>query len=77
MLFEDFFFLFWAVAVIFLHARLVQPGPIYFRTTFTCPGTSLKKVNTILYLKLDNYDELTCCVENIVDPDQLASEEAS
>ena len=34
-----------------------------------------KKVNTILYFIFDNYmyDELTCCGENSVDPDQLAS----
>ena len=60
---------------------LVQPGSISFRTSlkclFTCPGTSLQKVNTSLYLIFDNYDELTCYGENCVDPDQLASLEAS
>ena len=30
-----------------------------------------------LYFIFDNYDELTCCGENSVDPDQLASSEAS
>ena len=38
-----------------------------------CPGTSLKKVNTILF---NNYDQFKCG-ENSVDPDQLASSEAS
>ena len=33
----------------------------------------MNKVNTILI----NYYEFTCCIENSVDPDQLASEEAS
>ena len=45
----------------------------------TCPGTSLKKVNAILYfICFINYYELTisCHIENSVDPDQLASEEA-
>ena len=49
------------------------------RNLFTCPGTSIKKVvnlKAILYLIFDNYDEHTCCRENSVDPDQLASPEA-
>ena len=40
----------------------------------------MHKVNTILYIVfhiLINYYEYTCCIENSVDPDQLASEEAS
>ena len=41
-------------------------------------GTSIKEVNTILYFRfLINYYKLTCCMETIVDPDQLASSEAS
>ena len=47
-------------------------GPIPFRTSkkflFTCPGTSSNKF-TILYFIYGNYYELTCCVENRVDPD--------
>ena len=50
------------------NAMLVQPGHISFMTSsnflFTCPGTSLKKVDTILYFIFDNYDEFTCCGEN-------------
>ena len=42
----------------------------------TCPGTSLDKFKT-QYLKVGNSYELTCCVENSVGPDQLASLEAS
>ena len=40
----------------------------------------MNKVNTILYIVfhiLINYYEFTSCIENSVDPDQLASEEAS
>ena len=40
----------------------------------------MNKVNTILYIVfhiLINYHEFTCCIEISVDPDQLASEEAS
>ena len=40
----------------------------------------MNKVYTILYIVfhiLLNYYEFTCCIENSVDPDQLASEEAS
>ena len=40
----------------------------------------MNKVNTILYIVfhiLINYYNLTSCIENSVDPDQLASEEAS
>ena len=40
----------------------------------------MNKVNTILYIVfhiLINYFEVTCCNENSVDPDQLASKEAS
>ena len=44
---------------------------------FSFPETSLKKVDTILYFMYDNYDELVCCGENSVDPDQLASSEAN
>ena len=36
-----------------------------------------ENLNTILYFIFDNYHELICCVENSVDPDQLASSEAS
>ena len=32
---------------------------------------------TILYFVIGDYHEHTCCVETIVDPDQLASGEAS
>ena len=37
----------------------------------------MNKVNTILYIVFHifiNYYEFTCCIENSVDPDQLASE---
>ena len=40
----------------------------------------MNKVNTILYIVfhiLMNHYVFTCCIENSVDPDQLASEEAS
>ena len=40
----------------------------------------MNKVNTIRYIVfyiLINYYEFTCCIENSVNPDQLASEEAS
>ena len=40
----------------------------------------MKKVKTILYIVfhiLLNFYESTSCIENSVDPDQLASEEAS
>ena len=40
----------------------------------------MNKVNAILHIVfhiLINYYEFTGCVENSVDPDQLASEEAS
>ena len=40
----------------------------------------MNKVNTILYIVyniLINYYKFTSCIENSVDPDQLASEEAS
>ena len=40
----------------------------------------MNQVNTILLIVfhiLINYYEFTCCIENSVDPDQLASEEAS
>ena len=40
----------------------------------------MNKVNTILYIVfhiLINYNEFTCCIKNSVDPDQLASKEAS
>ena len=51
----------------------VQPGSISFRTSykclFNCPGKSLKKVNTILFVIF----KLTYCGANSVDPDQLAS----
>ena len=30
-----------------------------------------------LYFIFHNYDKLTCCLENSVDPDQLASEEVN
>ena len=36
----------------------------------------MNKVNTVLYIVfhiLINYYEFTCCIENSVDPDQLAS----
>ena len=38
---------------------------------------NLYKVNKILYFILINYLEFTCCIENSVDSDQLASSEAS
>ena len=40
----------------------------------------MNKVNTILFIVfhiLINYYEFTYCIENSVNPDQLASEEAS
>ena len=37
----------------------------------------LKKKITILYFIFGNYYELTCCVENSVVPDHLASSETS
>ena len=40
----------------------------------------MNNVNTILYIVfhiLINYYKFTCCIENSVDLDQLASEEAS
>ena len=40
-------------------------------------GESLKKVNTIMYLIIYNYYELTYCLENNMNPDQLTSSEAS
>ena len=59
----------------------------------TCPTWSRfiqDKLKISIYLSLDkckicikfinyliNYYEFTCCIENSVDPDQLASEEAS
>ena len=65
------------------HARLVRPGPISFRTSwkflFTCSWTStnvLSQCNFLFHI-LINYYKLTSCIENSVDPDQLASEEAS
>ena len=53
------------------------PALVLGQVLFTCPGTSLKKVNTILYFIFDNYYDLMFCVENSEDPDQLASSEAS
>ena len=38
----------------------------------TCPGTSLDKFKTQYFIVGNSY-ELTCCVENSVGPDQLAS----
>ena len=39
---------------------------------------NLYKVNKLLFFHiLINYYEFTCCIENSVDPDQLASSEAS
>ena len=39
---------------------------------------NLYKVNKIfVFYILINYYEITCCIENSVDPDQLASSEAS
>ena len=62
------------------HARLIQAGRISFRTSekflFTSPRTSSSKF-AILYFIFGNYYELTCCLENSVDTDQLASSEAS
>ena len=46
---------------------------------FTCPLTStnvLSLYNPVFHI-LINYYELTSCIENSVDPDQLASSEAS
>ena len=45
----------------------------------TCPETSINKVNSILYFELDQlfFIKLACCLENSVDPDQLASSKAS
>ena len=62
----------------YYHAKLSNLVPFHSDRTsleflFICPGTSLKKFNTTLYFILDIYDELTCCVEKGVDPDQLAS----
>ena len=51
------------------HARLVRPCPISFRTSwtflFSCPWTSTKLLIQFF------------CIENSVDPDQVASSEAS
>ena len=65
------------------HAQLVQPGPFSFKTSqkflFTCPWTStnvLSYYNSVFHI-LINYYELTSCIENSVDPDQLAFSEAS
>ena len=38
----------------------------------TCPGTILNKFKTQYFIFGNSY-ELTCCVENSVGPDQLAS----
>ena len=61
--------------------RLVRPGPNLFRTSskfqLTCPGTRLKIVNNSVFHILIYYYNLTCCMENIGDSDQLASLEAS
>ena len=64
------------------HARL-RLGPISFRTSwkfiFTCPWTRtnvLSLYNSVFHI-LINYYELTSCIDNSVNPDQLASEEAS
>ena len=38
---------------------------------------SLDKCKICIFHILINYYEFTCCIENSVDPDQLASEEAS
>ena len=45
-------------------------------------GTSakfvIKLINFVFHILIDYYDyEFTCCIENSVDPDQLASTEAS
>ena len=57
-------------------SRVKQSTTEPLRSLFTCTGTSIKKVNAILYFILD-YFKLACCLENSVDPDQLASSEAS
>ena len=66
------------------HARLVRPGPISsgqvenFNLLVLGQVQSLYKVNKILYFIFRLIImEFTCCIENSVDPDQLASEEAS
>ena len=44
----------------------------------TCPGTSLKKVSSMLFFIFDNIImNFQYYVKNSVDPDQLASSEAS
>ena len=50
-----------------------QDTNFYFNT---CPGTSKNKF-TILYFIFGNCYQLTCCVVNSVDSDQLASTGAS
>ena len=57
-------------------------GTFSFRTSckflFTCPWTStneLSEYNSVrVFHILINYYEFTCCIENSVYPDQLASE---
>ena len=61
------------------HARLVRPGPISLRTSFYLlvpRQVQMHLVNTFCISYFD-YNELTSCIENSLDPDQLASEEAS
>ena len=64
------------------HVRLVRPGPISFRTSwkflFTCPWKKLLNTvcNSVFHI-LINYYQLTSCIENNVDTDQLTSSEAS
>ena len=64
-------------------AQLVQPGPISFWTNLSfyllVLGQALTKLKQFGISFFINYNELTmpCCMENSVDPDQLASSEAS
>ena len=55
-------------------------GPLHSgQVLLACPGTSLKNLMQFCISFLINCYEFTklCCMENSVDPDQLASEEAS
>ena len=63
---------FWVICagVFKYHARLVRTS---WKFLFTCPGTSLKKVNTILYSVFDYYYEFVLCGKKNLDPDQMAS----
>ena len=54
-------------------SKLVPFYLVQFRNFYLLSGTSIKKVFHILLIILI----LECCLENLVDSDQLASAEAS